>query len=274
MLGKLIKNDFKASAHSMLGIYLVAFAVYIAAALSYSSDKNNATTIQVILTAALIFVSFAILIIPIFQLLTYFNKSLYSNQGYLSYTLPVKSHNLLFSKAIVSFSWIVVAYAFFISAYVLMFTNFAGKLDPEIKEMLSQIYEMINGPEKEVLFKALIAVLAVVLFEIIFVISQIFFSITLSNVKPFNRFGALGGIVLFIVLFFVLNSINMRLMQDFPLSLRIRAEGVSIINLPMTGVKVTDSILIGIGGFIFQFVAMIGMFVSTDYLMKFKVNIK
>lgn len=274
MLGKLIKNDFKASAHSMLGIYLIAFAVYAAAAIAYTSDQNNATTIQIILTAVLILFSFAILVIPIFQLLSYFNKSLYSNQGYLSYTLPVKSESLLFSKAIVSFAWIVVAYAFFVSSYVLMFTNFVGKLDPEIKAMLGEIYDMINGPEKEVLIKFLVAILAVVLFEIIFLISQIFFAITLSNVKPFNGFGAFGGIILFIVLFLVMNSINNELLQNFPLSLRIRASGVSIVNLPMTGVKVPDSVLIGIAGFIFQFVAMIGMFIGTDYLMKKKVNIK
>lgn len=273
MLGKLIKNDFKASAHSMLGIYLVAFAVFAATAVAYKTDENSATTIQGILTAVLIFVSFAILIIPIFQILTYFNKSLYSNQGYLSYTLPVKSESLLLSKAIVSFSWIVVAYGFFISAYVLMFTNFAGKLDPEVKQMLGEIYDLINGPEKEILIKALIAILAVVLFEIIFVISQIFFSITLSNIKPFNRFGAIGGIALFIALFLILNSINMRLLQEFPLSLRIRSAGVSIVDIPMN-IKVEGSLLIGIAGFIFQFVAMIGMFVGTDYLMKKKVNIK
>ena len=274
MLGKLIKNDFKASAHSMLGIYLIAFTVYAAAAISYTSDKNNATTIQIILTALLIFSSFAILVIPIFQLLSYFNKSLYSNQGYLSYTLPVKSGSLLFSKAIVSFSWIVVAYAFFISAYVLMFTNFASKLDPEIKAMLGEIYDMINGPEKEVLIKFLVAVLAVALFEIVFIIAQIFFAITLSNVKPFNGFGAFGGIVLFIVLFLILNEINMSLMQNFPLCLRIRPEGVSIVDIPMAGFAVADSILIGIGGFIFQIISMIGMFIGTDYLMKRKVNIK
>ena len=89
MLGKLIKNDFKASAHSMLGIYLVAFAVFAATAVAYKTDENSATTIQGILTAVLIFVSFAILIIPIFQILTYFNKSLYKN-SVLWYYLTVK----------------------------------------------------------------------------------------------------------------------------------------------------------------------------------------
>lgn len=274
MLGKLIKNDFKASAHSMLGIYLVAITLYIAAAISYSSDDSSARTVQNILTVLLVFASIAVIVIPVFQLLTYFNKSLYSNQGYLSYTLPVKSGSLLFSKAIVSFAWIVFAYALCIADYVLIFVNYASKIDPEVKQMIGQIYELINGPDVDVLIKVLIAILAVALFEIIFVISQIFFAITLSNVKPFNRFGALGGIVLFIVLFLVLNEINMTLMQDFPLSLRIRGSGVSIVGLAMSKVKIPDSILIGIAGFIFQLISMIGMFIGTDFLMKRKVNIK
>ena len=192
MLGKLIKNDFIATAHSMLGIYGATFVVAVAAAFSYAF--NSPAFIQAVITLILLVLSFAILIIPIFQLLSYFNKSLYSNQGYLSYTLPVTSENLLLSKAIVSFSWIVLSYASYIAIYAFIIKYFFGKIDPEILAMFEEIYAMFNGPENAALFKGLAVILALVLLEIIILVSQIFFSITLSNIKPFSYLGGIAGI--------------------------------------------------------------------------------
>lgn len=275
MLGKLIKNDFKASAHSMLGIYLVAFITFVVSGIAFMGDNTQPTPLQLILTMLLLIISFAILIVPVFQLISYFNKSLYSNQGYLSYTLPVKGSSLLLSKGIVSFSWILLSFVQFTAVYVLIYKGLMNRISPEVREALNQIYAVINGPEKEALIKSLFVLLGVALFEIVFLIAQIFFTITLSNVKPFNSFGNAGGVILFIIVFLCSNSIFMKLTTKVPLTLCVSFDKVFIIKYSMMDVAVENVFFtIGLGGVIFQIAAAVLMFIATEYLMSKKINIK
>ncbi len=270
MLGKLIKNDFKASAHSLLPIYLIAFAVGVVTALSYAFE--SLAIIQAIGTFVLLLLSFAILIIPVFLILSYFNKSLYSNQGYLSYTIPARSRDILFSKAVVSFSWITLGFAMYIAIYVFVIKYFFGKMDPSIIEQLEALYDMIEAlPEKSVLFKVIIAVIVVFFFEILVIVSQIFFSITLSNIKPFNQLGNAGGFLIFVAVFVVMFYIFIQLTQYFPLSLFFSSGNVKIITEPMQG---TANTVIGVMGVVFQLICSAAMFVGTNYLMKKKINIR
>ncbi len=270
MLGKLIKNDFKASAHSLLGIYLIAIAVGIITALSYVSEKL--IVIQAIGTVILLILSFAVLIIPIFLILSYFNKSLYSNQGYLSYTLPVRSRDMLFSKAVVSFTWITLSFSMYVGVYIFVIKYFFSKMDETILEQLELLYDMIDTlPDKTVLLKVVVIIVLAFFFEILVLVSQIFFSITLSNIKPLNQLGNAGGFILFIALFIAMFVAFIQLTQYFPLSLFITNGSVKLVTEPMYG---TSGTLIGIVGIIFQFICTVAMFVGTNYLMKKKINIK
>lgn len=270
MLGKLIKNDFKASAHSLAPIYIIALSVGVVTALSYAF--KSPAVIQAIGTFALLLLSFAILIIPVFLILSYFNKSLYSNQGYLTYTLPAKSRDILFSKAVVSFLWIALSFVMYTGIYVFVIRYFFGKLDPSVLAQLEQLYEMIDTlPDKSVLLKVVIAVLVIFFFEILVLVAQIFFSITLSNIKPFNQLGNFGGFLLFVGVFIVMFYIFIQLTQFFPLSLFFSNGSVKLINEPMQG---TSNTVIGVMGVVFQLICTIAMFIGTNYLMKKKVNIR
>ena len=51
-------------------------------------------------------------------MMSYFNKTLYTDQGYLTYTLPVKSKDILISKAIVSFVWLALSYIVLVGTVV------------------------------------------------------------------------------------------------------------------------------------------------------------
>ncbi len=272
MLGKLIKNDFKASAHSMLGLYVIAILVGILTALSYAFDKL--VVFQAIGTFILIMLSFAIMIITVFVMLSYFNKSLYSNQGYLSYTIPVKSRDLLFSKALVSFSWVTLSYVLYIGIYAFIIKFFFSKIEPEVLEELNMLYEMIEKlPDKSILVKVIVALVLILFMEVLVLISQIFFSMTLSNIKPFNQFGTAGGVLLFIGVFAVMFGIFISLTRNLPVALYFADSKVSFTTNSMSG-AVGEGTIIGIGGFIFQIISTAVMFIGTNYLMKKKINIK
>ncbi len=270
MLGKLIKNDFKASAHTLAPLYLIALAVGIATAISYAFE--DLLTIQAIGTLALLLLSFAVLIIPVFLVLSYFNKSLYSNQGYLTYTLPAKSRDILFSKAVVCFSWIIAGYLMFIGIYFFVYRFFMSKISEEAKMMINELYDMFEAlPDKSVLVKALVALLAIFFFEILVLVAQIFFSMTLSNIKPFNQFGNFGGFVLFAIIFCVMFYLTMQLTQNAPPVIVFVDGGAKLKPYVMDEVA---GFTVGIAGIIFQFICSVAMFIGTNYLMKKKINIR
>ncbi len=277
MLGKLIKHDFKSSSHSMLAVYVAAIALCGIATIPFFFEKME--IIQALSFMMLGLSSWIMLILPIFLLLSYFNRSLYSNQGYLTYTLPVKSRDLLFSKAIVTLFWITLSYIFFVGIWVYAFflatisTKENYEMVVDAFKQLIEAFAMVPIDELiKVLAKIVITIVAVFFFEIVVIVSQIFFSITLSNIKPFSYLGGFGGILLFgsisiamIITFGVLTFL-------FPCSLYFDMATASIKLVWYS--MLTTPYTLGLGGMIFQLLASVGMFIGTNYLMKKKVNIK
>ena len=88
MLGKLVKNEIKASAHTMANIYIAALVTIGIMLLAYLVDINWLSGLA---TIALIFIAIIALIITFVGVIANFYKTLYGPQGYLSFTLPVSS---------------------------------------------------------------------------------------------------------------------------------------------------------------------------------------
>ena len=103
MLGKLIKNEFKSTAHSMFGVFMAAGITFVVMLLVFLFKVKSLMTLSSVVLGAIVL---AVLIITLFSIIAMFNKSLYGAQGYLSFTLPVKSVSLLTStvRSMVSYS--------------------------------------------------------------------------------------------------------------------------------------------------------------------------
>ena len=100
MFGKLIKNEIKSTAHTIGLIYIVAAIAIGLMAMAYIFKIN---WISAAATVVLAVAAGAAILVTFFMVIVNFQKSLYSNQGYLSFTLPVTSGQLLAAKTIVSF---------------------------------------------------------------------------------------------------------------------------------------------------------------------------
>lgn len=272
MLGKLIKNDFKSSSHLVAWIYLAAFVISGITALSYYLDI---TWVIALGTMALVFMAIGIIIVTLVSVVINFNRTLYGNQGYLSFTLPVKISQLLFSKTIVSFVWILLSYLMGIGIFALIVEFFKQKIGEETLVGITAILNMMSSfPSTAVLLKIIITLIIYFFTVIIILISEIFFAITLSNIRPFQQMGAFGGIVAFLVIYLSAQGIGAVLTMYVPLSLVISTEGMAILPEAMMGSEAVGSTVIGLTGFLFQVIVAIVLFVATNYLMKKKVNLK
>ena len=100
MLGKLLKNEFIATGRIMGALYAFVAVIMVYVLGSYYIAKDTASTGQMLGIMVLLLISSCSFILTAVVMITNFQKSLYGDQGYLSFTLPVKGSTLLISKII------------------------------------------------------------------------------------------------------------------------------------------------------------------------------
>lgn len=116
MLGKLIKYDFKSLSRILFPtLFAIMVAALLAGGLLSLSDFDDVMNIPLILkvisgviTAILMFSIFAACFVILFIILQRFYRSTVTSEGYLTFTLPVTSANILLSKLIVSVLWSII----------------------------------------------------------------------------------------------------------------------------------------------------------------------
>ena len=122
MLKKLLKNEFKATSRVYIAIYLVFTALLTVERLSIFSFGNVETADSFLGSISAFFlgiVSFltvlgviALCVTPFIYGIYRFYKNMLSDEGYLSFTLPVTVSQHLWSKLLVSCVWTVISAVF------------------------------------------------------------------------------------------------------------------------------------------------------------------
>ena len=143
MLGKLIKYEIK----SIYKYFLVLYAVIIGAFTSYGTISASSGLLSKLGFSSFILCIFAMMALGVLLLIftiTRFNTSLLGDEGYLMFTVPTSTHNIIWSKAIAILIFDVLSvlivclvmggYIFFVSDL-----NFAN-LDKELVEVLKLVF--------------------------------------------------------------------------------------------------------------------------------------
>lgn len=162
MLGKLIKHEWK-------GTYrvgcLMMFLTLLVTVLGWLSMQGIIWRSSSYSSFGLLdFLSSIVMIMCVFMLvgicygtLIYlgvrFYRTMYTDQGYLTHTLPVGKHQLLASKILVSGIWLMIVYAFVFLSIVVMVGSMMGALISEEDGWTSVWAEL--GPGLAELFEEL-----------------------------------------------------------------------------------------------------------------------
>ena len=109
MLGKLLKQDFRATARIMLPLYVAVPVLGLFTNLATRLCENQSgfllnaigSLISLVFSLALIAAGVATVVLMILR----FYRNLMTDEGYLMFTLPVSTTELIFSKLIVSVVW-------------------------------------------------------------------------------------------------------------------------------------------------------------------------
>lgn len=119
MLGKLLKYDFSALSKPLGILQIIAIGVTIVAAMcgfaGYWLNELGPAYLEILTALALMGVGFGILglvcLVPAaFVIVLYrFYSNFFTDQGYLTFTLPVKQSELLWSKVISGVAWLLIS---------------------------------------------------------------------------------------------------------------------------------------------------------------------
>ena len=127
MLGKLIKHEFKDTAKLMLLIYAM-FAVVTLIGTVVLGVNTSAVQVsdfsEIMLVVLMIFYVlsvFALFVVTYVYISIHFYKTMFSSQGYLTHTLPVKTTTLFHVKLGVSLVWMICSMALLILS-IFLFT--------------------------------------------------------------------------------------------------------------------------------------------------------
>ena len=217
MLGKLLKQEFRATGRIMLPVFgaLVILSVLgnFSMRMLDSGMSNNGFLgfLAVFFIGVFIFGMFAAVIMTLVLMISRFYRNLLKDEGYLMHTLPVSVHGLVWSKLIVSLVWfvvtgIVIFVIIFLTALIQSGTNLAELFLEfpswaEVKEMLA-VYG-IHGHDITLFFAELIALILIGMLA-----SCLHFYAAMAIGHMFSKDKVLLSIVFFVAISFVLSLLT------------------------------------------------------------------
>ncbi len=273
MLGKLLKHEIKHSARYIMAIYAAVLAI---TAITGFSLVINSGVLGVLGCFALYIVGFAAVVVTLVSVIKNFYDTLYSRQGYLTLTLPVKCGQLLFSKVLISMMWIVISFLLmgltFYMIYIYGRERSGGTAD-SIWSIISMsgILDMLPSVATILQFILVAAIMAIA--TILTYVGYVYFTVTIANTRKFQNHPKLFGGLVFFLLTMVVNTVSNKLTEIIPFTLNVTSEKIYFAFTTM-GEAEGALFSYGIGGTLFSGLVALGLLFLTGYIMEHKVNIK
>lgn len=204
MLGKLIKNEYKATARLILPLYLLLLIITGLNKLVFVIDEDPVSIIAqsgvFIAFAAILMITyvlslFAVGAMTIIFIIKRFYDSMLKDEGYLSFTLPVTTGQHLASKIIVSYSWLVATIAAILTSVNILLGAYGMRgFWSELWRDLSEVIKDGN----QLTFCIVVVLIILSLYNMI-IIPYVCFSVG----QRFNGHKVLGAFVTYIVIYMI-----------------------------------------------------------------------
>lgn len=129
MLTKLLKKDFRATSRNYLPLMIGFIILSILCKVLLEFGLRSSRTNEFLRITLIIFLSLYVIYIVGYYIMTYvfmvsdFYKTMVSEQGYLTHTLPVKTSTLINSKLLVAVFWQFTTSVLIILSFMLLLTG-------------------------------------------------------------------------------------------------------------------------------------------------------
>ncbi len=276
MLGKLLKHEFRATSRTMLPIFAVVLILSLVANFSFRNIVFEDIGIAGILASLFIaafFISIVVMgIMSVVVMIDRFYKNLLGNEGYLSFTLPVSVHGLVWAKLIVSFVWFVVtaiiafaAMAMAVSTLISMNFEEIFRNLPSLREAFEMFYES-TGISQSQLLAFILQMIAMVILSSLCVCLHFYAAMALGHSFSNNK-------VLLSVVFFIAISF---LFQLISAAIGVSTGGVITITTPAgnSGSQVMQTVQgLSLYSLLMQLAQGVILYVTTTLCLKKRLNL-
>ncbi len=143
MLKKLLKHEFAATGRFLIPMYLILLVIALFDRLVINLDIFHGVLAVVpgFLTMAYIVSIIAIVVVTIVLLVMRFYKNLLGEEGYLMFTLPVRSDQLITTKLIVSMVWTFFSILAVVASLLIAFAT--PDVMQDIAEGFREVYDVM-----------------------------------------------------------------------------------------------------------------------------------
>lgn len=207
-------------------------------------------------------ITFATMVVVLIWNIKLFSRDMYEDSGYLLLTLPQKGWSILGAKLIAS-----LIQAIIVGIVAVMF-NFINSKD---MINLSEVFKQVTN---NVSIGFIIFMILGGLFEYIYFLLNIYFSISLSKVAiKKKKMGKLGGFVIFIVVSMIIGKVTQLLIVAFPQVFKLKMFTVQgELNLGVGMGVMTPSVPVNIAAAIFGVILFLFMYWVTSYIIENKLD--
>lgn len=259
MLKKLLKHEFRAVSRFLLPIHLLLLIACVIGRFVFQlllQLQIESPLFSLILLFFLLFLIAVPFVTSIYIAVRYY-KTLYTDEGYLTFTLPVSRGQLLFSKAFVACVWSVLDTVFLFAGFAIIF------LIPNVLEHFSTFYTELEKSLHMAPDLFFFATLAVGLIGIFGNVALYYFSISMGQILSSHR--VLGSIVSYFIISTLISMLTFLLMF---------AVGYNPFSMSGVSDSATKSLLNAyFAASVFSIIEAIVLFGGTYYLLQKKLNL-
>ncbi len=261
MLKTLFKHEMKASSRLLLPLYLVLIVLTIMDRIVLSLDifSGALAIIPGFVTFAYILALVAIVVVSFVIIVLRFYKNLMSDEGYLMFTLPVKTHELINSKLIASIIWTIASIVAIVASLFAVFAT-----PKRIDLLLEAIEKAVEGFNDYFGALGVLIIIEIIIMTVLSLINnalQIYASIALGQL--FNGHKVLGSFAAYIGISTVMQVVVTVIMIIASV----------IFKKSFTGIDSIPNIIFPISIF-FLLVSNIAYYYITNYMFKKKLNLE
>jgi hypothetical protein len=226
--------------------------------------------------ALLLLVSLCLFVLTVVFVLTDFQKTLYGEQGYLTFTLPVKSWMILASKVIVSAVWFVVALAALLASLWVTVIVLKEKVLGDNYDLIMGMLEQISTVNVASTIFSIVIRIILYFIQFAFFTITVFFTSTVANTRHFQKKPIFWTIVFFVPIAGVATKFAEFINDKIVFSLFFIDGKMSLItdNLQYARLMANGNSPVDIASIFVYLILGAGIFFATHFIMSKKVNIR
>lgn len=215
MLGKLLKQEFRATGRIMLPVFGALLLLSVLANLSIRMldrvDSRFLNFLFIFVIVAFVLGMFGTALMTLVLMITRFQRNLLRDEGYLMHTLPVSVHGLVGSKLIVSLVWflvtgLILTLIVFLTGLIQTGTSLSELFFGLPSWTQIRIALTTQGITGRMLTRFIVEVLTCILVTTLASCLQFYAAMAIGHM--FNKDKILLSIVFFVVISFVLSLLN------------------------------------------------------------------